>query len=206
MSKRMSGEARREQIAEAGLALAAQGVEAVTVEKVAAMVGLVPSALYRHFKNKGEILDAMLDLVGRRVRENVGASLDEAAGDPLAALRRLMRRHLGLIVRHPAMPRLLFSDEIYQSLPEKRDKLFRNILAFREAVAGLIRQGQEAGAIRSGVEPMDLTMLFLGLMAPSAILFHLSGGQFDVLAQAERNWPLFEEAARPRPKDTEEPA
>lgn len=204
MSKRMSGPARREQIAEAGLALAAQGVETVTVEKVAAMVGLAPSALYRHFKNKSEILDAMLDLVGQRVRENVGASLAEAAGNPLAALRRLMRRHVGLLMSHPAMPRMLFSDEIYQRLPDKRAKMFKNILAFREAVTGLIRQGQETGAIRPDAEPMDLTMFFLGLMAPSAILFHLSGGQFDVLAQAERNWPLFEEAVRPRGEDGKE--
>ncbi len=199
MSKRMSGEIRREQIAEAGLTLAAQGVEAVTVEKVAAMIGVVPSALYRHFKNKGEILDAMLDLVGRRVRENVQASVQEAPGDTLLALKALMLRHVGLLVSLPAMPKLLFSDEIYQHLPDKRAKLFSHIMAFRQAVAGLVSQGQEAGAIRSDVDPMDLTMFFLGLMAPAAIFFHLSGGNFDIQAQAERNWPLFEETARPNP-------
>lgn len=197
MSKRMPTELRREQIAEAGLTLAARGMEAVTVTAVAEAVGVAPSALYRHFRNKDAILDAMLDLMGRRLRENVAASLAEAPDNALEALRLLLLRHVALITRHPAMPRLLFSDEIYQRLPDKRAKLLAHMLAFREAVASLARRGQEAGVVRPDADPVDLAMLFLGLMAPGAILFHMSDGTFDLKAQAERNWPFFAEAVRP---------
>ena len=63
---------RKEQIVEAALeVIAAQGVRGLSVSRVARRVGLVPSAIYRHFKGKQEVLDAVVSLIERRLMENV---------------------------------------------------------------------------------------------------------------------------------------
>ena len=51
---------RREQIAEAALGLvAAEGVRRLSIAAVARRVGLVPSGIYRHYKSKDQVLDAV---------------------------------------------------------------------------------------------------------------------------------------------------
>ena len=54
---------RREQIAEAALQLvASEGVKRLSIAAAARRVGLVPSGIYRHFKSKDAMLDAVLEL------------------------------------------------------------------------------------------------------------------------------------------------
>ncbi len=101
-------EIRREEISQAALSLVAgQGLRSLTVGKVARLVGLVPSAIYRHFKNKDEIIDAMLDLFEDRLKQNLEAVVTEKV-DPLETLRRLLMRHLQLVMEYQVVPRILF--------------------------------------------------------------------------------------------------
>ena len=62
MTERLDSPLRREQIAEAALAIVVeQGLGAVTVRRVAEAVGISAAALYRHYKNKADILRAVLE-------------------------------------------------------------------------------------------------------------------------------------------------
>jgi AcrR family transcriptional regulator len=54
----------RERILEAAVALADHdGVDAISMRRIANELGVVPMALYKHVANKEELLDGMLDLV-----------------------------------------------------------------------------------------------------------------------------------------------
>jgi len=195
-------EIRREQIAGAALhVIASRGVSGLTVERVARMVGLVPSALYRHFRNKSELIDAILDLLRDRVLANITAAHQEAR-DPLAAIRQMLLRHVSLIHEYQALPRLLFSEKVMGDEPEKKLKLYRIISEFLGHVADTIRQGQAMGLIRRDIAADSLAVMFLGLFQPSAMMFHLSGGAFDMVAQVDATWKVFRDALRPPPEET----
>src|SRR5271165_1472178 len=71
---------RREQIAEAALELVAgEGVKRLSIAGVARRVGLVPSGIYRHFKSKDAMLDAVLDLLDSKLQANVEAARKETS-------------------------------------------------------------------------------------------------------------------------------
>jgi AcrR family transcriptional regulator len=54
----------RERIASAAVALAdAEGIEGLSMRKLATELGAAPMSLYRHFANKEKLLDAMIDIV-----------------------------------------------------------------------------------------------------------------------------------------------
>ena len=67
---------------------------------VARRVGLVPSGIYRHFKSKSAVLDAVLDLLEKRLQTNVEAARAETA-DPLERLRGMLIRHVNFICARP---------------------------------------------------------------------------------------------------------
>jgi len=85
---------RRRQIAEAAMSLIAQrGLRSLSIAAVARRVGLVPSGIYRHFKSKDEILDAVLDRVEERMLANVAEAMQEST-EPLPRLKGILMRHI----------------------------------------------------------------------------------------------------------------
>jgi AcrR family transcriptional regulator len=192
-TEKLDTEIRKEQIAQAALSLvASQGLRAVTVGRVAKLIGLVPSALYRHFKNKDQIIDAVLDLLESRLTNNL-ANVDEAE-DPIDALRKLLMRHVQLILEYQAVPRILFSDEVFSGRPERKGRLYGIITRFLNGVAAIIRHGQEGGRIRRDRKAETLATMFIGLFQPAVFLWHLSNGKFDMIRHVDLAWEMFADA------------
>ncbi len=182
---------RRQQIAEAALDLvAARGISRLSLAAVARRVGLVPSGIYRHFKNKDEILLAVLDRIEARMSANVEAASEETP-DPVDRLRSLLMRHVRFIREGRAIPRIIFSDDFHSGHPERKtrvEKIFKNYL---ERIGGFVRQGQDEGRIRGELDPGTIAMMFLGIVVPAGILWHVTEGGFDVTKHAERAWQVF---------------
>ncbi len=192
--EKLDTEIRREQIAEAALALvAARGVNRLSVAAVARRVGLVPSGIYRHFKSKDEILMAVLDLIESRLLANVQAARDEAA-DPLDRLRGVLFRHVRFIREGRTFPRIVFSDDAHSDDPRRKARVQRIATAYLNKIAELVAEGQAAGRIRQDLDAPTAALLFLGIVMPAAILWHLSDGGFDVTRHAERAWQVYRSA------------
>jgi len=190
-TEKLNTEIRKEQIAQATLELvAAGGLKKLSVAAVARRVGLVPSALYRHFKGKEEVLDATLGLIQEKLLGNVKA-ISEETNDAVEQLRGLLMRHVRMIRENRGIPQIIFSQDFYIGHPDRRDRVYRGISTYLAEVARIIRRGQEAGQIRDDVDPETASVVFLGFVQPSAILWHMSDGDFDVTRQAQRAWPLF---------------
>jgi len=195
-AKKQQSQVRKEQIAKAAMALIArQGMKGLSVAAVARKVGLVPSALYRHFKGKEEILEATLELIQDLIMENVRTVRQESLS-PLEQLKLLMRRHLKMVQEFQAIPRIVFSEEISVSHPLRRTAMYRIIRRILGQVAKLVAHGQRLGQIKPGLNPDTVSIIFLGLVQPPAILWYLSKGKFNISKHMEKAWPLFEKAIR----------
>lgn len=71
-TEKLDTEIRQEQILQAALQLAgSDGLKALNLANIARHVGLVPSAIYRHFPNKEALLDALLGSIQTKLLENV---------------------------------------------------------------------------------------------------------------------------------------
>lgn len=186
-------EVRREQIALAALGLVARrGWHGFSVDALARDVGVVPSAIYRHYPSKGAVLDALLGLISRRLKENVAAVRCEAS-DAAKQLRLLLDRHMGMITENPGIPRVIFSEEVVAGEGVRRARLYRLIQGYLSQVADMIREGQTAGQLRLDAGADTLAVMFLGLIQPAAILLLASRGRFDAAGFQEKAWRLYEQ-------------
>jgi AcrR family transcriptional regulator len=189
--EKLDTQVRKEQIAQATLELvAAGGLKKLNVAAVARRVGLVPSALYRHFKGKDEVLDATLGLIQDKLLDNVRA-VGEETDDALEQLHGLLMRHVRMIRENRGIPQIIFSQDFYAGHPDRRGRVYRGIRSYLAEVARIVRDGREAGQVGQEVDAEAAAVMFLGLVQPSAILWHMSDGDFDVTRQAQRAWPLF---------------
>lgn len=79
-----------------------EGLEAVTIRRLAKELGVTPMALYWHFKNKDELLLGIVDHALSGVRA------DPAAGEPWQKrLRTVVETVVEVMRAHPSLPGLL---------------------------------------------------------------------------------------------------
>jgi TetR/AcrR family transcriptional regulator, tetracycline repressor protein len=100
-------------VVERGLALAdAEGLEAVTIRRLAADLGVTPMALYWHFRSKDELLSGLADRVWTEIDIDVDPDADWSA-----QLRGLLESLISVLRTHPSASQLLMSGEKRTSEP-----------------------------------------------------------------------------------------
>lgn len=98
-------------VAERALRLAdEEGLDAITIRRLAKELGVTPMALYWHFKNKEELLMGVVDHVFSEVRA------DRSAGDPWQKqLRAIFETAIGVMRAHPCLPDLMHATDKTQT-------------------------------------------------------------------------------------------
>jgi AcrR family transcriptional regulator len=191
VAQKLGTEVRKKQIVQAALSLvSSQGLGGLNIVGIASQVGLVPSALYRHFKNKDQVIDAILDLVQERLLENVRVVTGETP-DVLRRLQRLLILHIQLIRENQGILRVVFSEEVMDGPPGRKARVLATVEKYLGEVAEIVRQGQEEGMIQRELEAASVSVAFLGMIQPAAILWHLSSGNFNLTGHVEKAWNIF---------------
>jgi TetR/AcrR family transcriptional regulator, tetracycline repressor protein len=94
-------------VVERGLALGdAEGLEAVTIRRLAADLGVTPMALYWHFRSKEDLLVGLADSIW----SEIDVDLDPDAEWPVQ-LRGLLESLVRVLRAHPCAPQLLVAGE-----------------------------------------------------------------------------------------------
>lgn len=182
---------RKGQIARAALdLLSKEGLESLSIAAVAEKVGIVPSAVYRHFASKDAILDAILDLVNTFFREIVAES-KERHTDPLDRLHEIILRHAKFLIENQGLPAIVAAEIIFGEQRMRKAKFHSVFSAYLTSIEEIIVEGQAEGLIRNEVEPRAASLLLLGIDAPAAALWKASEGEYDMLGHVEAAWPIY---------------
>lgn len=194
--EKLNTELRQEQIIQAAMNLiASRGLKGLSMAALANRIGLVPSAIYRHFKSKNDIVDMILDFVQERLLTNIRITCKETS-EPMERLQRILKRHVETLRENRAIPRIIFTEDVFNGNPKRKNKVYKIINGYLEGLNKIIRDGQEKGVIRSDTNSETLALMFLGMVQPGAILWFLSDGKFDISEHSEKNWVIFSEAIR----------
>lgn len=187
----MESRLRRGQIAEAALAImATQGVGAVTVRRVAATVGISAAALYRHYLNKTEILQAIMEEHQESFLANIRKA-KQVAASPLDAMRRLYFLTMELVDRYYALPILFSSDVLWFKEPRLRSLKVHNHQILRLLIVHMVQKAQAHGEIRNDVRAEEVAVFFIGLFAMPALMKARTPEDLDMTCQITANWELF---------------
>ena len=107
------GDLRRVLIEEAARLGSREGVEALSLRRVAAAAGVSPAAPYHHFKNKSDLLAAVAEEGFRRLHGAMTRAVKGAQpGDVVNRLRGMGRAYVRFAVRNSHYFRVMFRPEL----------------------------------------------------------------------------------------------
>jgi AcrR family transcriptional regulator len=127
-----------------------EGIDAVTVRRVAAEAGVAPMGLYHRFGGKDGLLEA---LFADGFAALTDALQDRLAGDPLSELRASCAQYRRFALANPALYAVMF-DRVAPGFTPGPATLQLCTRAFG-VIADGVRRAQAIGAIRNG-DPTDL--------------------------------------------------
>ena len=192
-SGRKSPEARRHEVVAAVLELLATGgVAAVSTPAIARRIGVVQSALFKHFRSKEDIWRAVMTVIAAEVGARVGQAID-SGGDHADRILSIILAYLGSVLDIPAIPELLFSVEVQTPgrSPYLREEIAKRFGWFHIALVDQIVAGQRTGEFRPDFDPHAAASLAAGIAQSAVLRWRLGGAAIDMMADARRAFPIF---------------
>ena len=188
---------RQRQIVAAALDIIAdRGPEALTIKGIAKRVGFSDAAVYRHFRNKAQILNAIVDLFADS-SERLLAEIHACDRPSLDKLRLFFLDRCRVFAGDRVLATVMFAESLFQNDPEMAAKLHQVLQGHRRLLLEIIRAGQRQGAIR-GLPAEHLFTLVMGSLRLLVLQWRIGGYGFDLMRAAQKLWrSLIALIARP---------
>lgn len=190
---KVNTEVRREQIRQATFNIIAnKGVKGLTISAIAGKVGVSEANLYRHFKNKEEILAHAVECIGEGLLQNLRSVKNMKVVCPLKKLKRLFKLHLGYIEENKGIPHIVFSEELHKGHPDLRKKLLNAINTYAREIELLIKKGQEDGTINKRIDTNAFAFTMIGMVQISTMRWSLNNFSSSLTHDGMGLWDSFE--------------
>lgn len=139
----------RSRILDAALDLfGTRGVEAVSLDEIARSVGVRKQSLLYWFPSKGDLVDAVLDVVSEELIAVVDAAVRSAGDEPLDRIDSVIRAVFRPAVRRPALLGLV--REVGRLDRVHVDRLETRLRPLLNACAGYLAAEMDRGRLRRG--------------------------------------------------------
>ena len=154
--------------------LAEKGFEAMTVDEVAANVGIAKASLYKHFASKEELAAAAMVRVMQRAQEFIaGLATHAPAVDNLRAVVRWTMQ-LKLAGGMPSLP----SQNSTLRATLMANKLYIDgLMTVSDVLGNWIEEAQSQGAINPQLPPIAVLYTFFARACDPVLEFLKMGGQ-----------------------------
>jgi AcrR family transcriptional regulator len=196
---RLPTEARQAEIVAVALRLVQdRSPAAITTTDLARAMNLSQGALFKHFPTK----DAIWVAVMVWVTNNLLHVLEDAAkssASPVEALRNVFNAHVGFVVAHPGVPRVIFH-ELQQALDSPLKQQVRSLMqSYRQLLLRLLGAAVQSGDAAPELDQAAAATLFMGIVQGLVMQSMLGGDIAAMQTQAPQVFTLYLRGLRPTP-------
>src|SRR5690554_5618502 len=147
----MNSKERKEEILEKSLEIIYnEGFGNLTMRNIAEKIGISEAAIYRHFKNKEEVVSRLADIV---FNENRFWNIETGDKDPFTLLEEIMFEQLEILKENPYLTAILFQDGIFGEYPEIKERFSKRREMNEKKIKEIIKKGKQEGLIVPEIDP-----------------------------------------------------
>jgi AcrR family transcriptional regulator len=176
---------RQNQIVEKAIMLIAKnGIQSVTIKNLAHEVGVSEPALYRHFKNKSEILNAVIELFINKIQPAIQTLKENE--NPLIRIENFIKMHFSIFDHNNQLGRVVFSESNFRNEKKLLNKLFKLMKNSRSELEIVIRIGQNMNIIRSDISTVSISEIIIGALRFLVTQWSISDQKFNLKKEGNR--------------------
>ena len=191
IKRRLSTEERQSEIVRVAVQLAAEkGIDSVTTQDMADAMKVTQGAIFKHFPTKDDIWLAVMHWIRGRLMTVVEKAASEAT-DPINSIERMFFAHITFIGKHPAIPRLLFSEMLHKKNSKLRDLIQEIISSYEDKIAGLLEAAKQQSLVAQELDSKNAAVLYIGMIQGLFMQVSIFGGKRSLLEEAKKTFPIY---------------
>lgn len=191
IKRRLSTEERQSEIVRVAVHLAAEkGIDSVTTQDMADAMNVTQGAVFKHFPTKDDIWFAVISWIRGRLMTVLEKAAAEAS-DPINAIERMFYAHISFISKHPAIPRLLFTEMLHKKNSKLRDLIQEIVSGYEGKVAGLLEAAKEQSLVARDLDSQNAAVLYIGMIQGLFMQVSIFGGKRSLLDEAKKTFPIY---------------
>ncbi len=191
IKRRLSTEERQSEIVRVAIHLAAEkGIDSVTTQDMADAMNVTQGAVFKHFPTKDDIWLAVINWIRGRLMAVLEKAASEAT-DPINAIERMFYAHITFISKHPAIPRLLFTEMLHKKNSKLRDLIQEIISGYEGKIAGLLDAAKEQSLVARDLDSKNAAVLYIGMIQGLFMQVSIFGGKRSLLDEAKKTFPIY---------------
>jgi len=167
--------------------IAAEGFDAVTMERVGAEAGMTKGAIYLYFRNKDHMILAAIEEMASEMLRQIEARIDLTAA-PWERLSQTIRAQLDIMEEQKDLLRVVLLDRrLLRDSP--RGKQARRLLKYRERHEGRLKKSLDEGIKQKIFPVMDtsLAAFYINEMTISTAVRRMIGRSANSLERDARD-------------------
>lgn len=153
-----------------------KGIEYVTISEIAGRIGTTKTAIYRHFKNKRDILNLLID----NIEETLMSKLDRAmiSYDPIQNLKKVLLAHLTYAKERRETSFIVIMGAMQFSDMVIRRKISRLIQKYLRKIEKMLSDAIKSGLVKDTINPKIAAIAFLGLIQSTVTVWSYKNFNF----------------------------
>jgi TetR/AcrR family transcriptional regulator len=157
----------------------------ITVQRIAQEIHVTDGAIYRHYKSKDEIFDAIASYMESNLLGPLNAVAKQTEHTP-KRLEMVFEQHMAFLEGHPGLARMLLGGGSTEAAPmAERLKLLN--AKVRAQLAQLLKFGEAQHVLANDVTPEQATEMIYGLLVGTAVSYSFGLPQIH----ASQKWKMF---------------
>lgn len=155
----------------------------MTIQNIAERIGISQAAIYRHFKDKHHIVDDLTDLA---FLPPVTVSPSSGTCNPLDRLYSIVSRQVQELEKNPYLTAIAFQEEIFHEYPDVRAKFIRNGGQMEQAIAAIVKCGQNKGVFLTSVDPQAFAVIYVGSIRLAVQKWRNSDFGYSLMVESQK--------------------
>ena len=171
--------------------IAENGIQELTIKNLSKKLGLVESAIYRHFSSKQDILLGILTIF-KENKEEILKAIKAAADSPLTQLSVLFNKRFSYFSENPAVASVIFSEDFFRNDERLSQIVYEIMETNQRIIVQIVTAGQNANEIRVDLPAKQLAFIMTGSLRLIVTQWRLSEFNFDLIEEGQKIWNTIE--------------
>jgi AcrR family transcriptional regulator len=182
---------RQTEIIETAMRIISQeGLENLTIKKMAKNLKITEPALYRHFESKADILLNIL-IYFEEMADSSLRLINNQIYPPVERIYQILKKRCENFTRNPALFTVVLAEELFPN-DERLSEKVRSIMELNhQFISKAIKEAQKNGEIRKDIEEESIFLFLLGPFRLIVTQWRLSNFSFNLIQKFEEWWGSF---------------
>ncbi|HCQ12708.1 TetR/AcrR family transcriptional regulator [Flavobacterium sp.] len=176
---------QQEIIESAGKLLMEKGLKGLTTKNLAIEMAFSESALYRHFKNKEDIIVLLLDYLGNDMKERLDIIFENDSTSE-EKLKQLFSSQFQFFSKNPHFVVAVLSEGLFDESEKINQSIVKIVHYKTQLLTKIIEVGKENNEFSSTIETQEIVHILIGSFRMMMLKWKFSKFEIDLINQGNK--------------------